>query len=137
MSKKHQRISAPPCHGFADLEETQFDTDRERRCGFPEVVYAEGKTAEMLLKIFHLMRAHGIAGLATRVAPEKAERLRAEFPEGRYNETARTFRLPETKSQGNRDQKHQGRGNKGKSTKRVGKVAVITAGTSDLPVAEE
>ena len=53
--------------------------------------------------------------------PTKAERLLAEFPQGNYNDVGRTFRLvPEAAE-----------------VKKVGRVAVITAGTSDLPVAEE
>lgn len=106
--------------GFTDLGETQLDTDRHRRCGFPEVVYAEGKTAEMLLKIFEEFERTGTDGLATRVSAEKGERLLARFPAGRYNALGRTFRLS-----GASNPAHGG------------KIVIITAGTSDLPIAEE
>lgn len=119
-----QRNDAHPCHGFVDLDETQLDTDRNRRCGFPEVVYGEGKTPEMLLKIFHEMRRQDIDGFATRLDAEKIEALLAAFPDGRPNVTARTFRLPAM-------------GVDPLIPVHTGKVAVVTAGTSDLPVAEE
>ncbi|MDR3109401.1 MAG: nickel pincer cofactor biosynthesis protein LarB [Planctomycetaceae bacterium] len=109
------------CHqGFVDLGETQLDTDRQRRCGFPEVVYAEGKTTEMLLKIFDEFSNNKTDGFATRVSAEKGEQLLSRFPTGRYNAVGRTFRLP-----GESNPYHGG------------KIAIITAGTSDLPVAEE
>jgi len=104
----------------ADLGETQLDLDRHRRCGFPEVVYGEGKTAEALLQIFNEFASRDIDGFATRVATEKAARLLQEFPHARYNEIARTFRLLPNEQQ-----------------TRTGLVAVVSAGTSDLPVAEE
>lgn len=110
--------------GFHDLGDTRLDTDRERRCGFPEVVFAEGKTAETLLNIFSIFESDGIDGFATRVAPEKGKALLARFSKGRYNEIGRTFRLPQETKERTRK-------------KKSGKVAIVTAGTSDLPVAEE
>ncbi|MEO8495671.1 MAG: nickel pincer cofactor biosynthesis protein LarB [Planctomycetota bacterium] len=99
-----------------------LDLDRARRCGFPEVVYGEGKSVETLTAIFkHLLDAKTEV-LATRISREKSDELLKIYPSGKYNELARTFRLarelaePRVKS---------------------GHVAVVTAGTSDLPVAEE
>ncbi len=107
--------------GTADLGDVTLDLDRRRRCGFPEVVYGEGKPAETLVKIVRQLLHDRMTVLVTRVAANKAERLLAEFPQGNYNEIGRTFRLvPEAVE-----------------VKTVGRVAVITAGTSDLPVAEE
>ena len=105
----------------ADLGDVTLDLDRRRRCGFPEVVYGEGKPADTLIKIVrHLLRDR-MAVLVTRVDAAKAERLLVEYPQGHYNDIGRTFRLvPEAVE-----------------VKTVGRVAVITAGTSDLPVAEE
>jgi NCAIR mutase (PurE)-related protein len=108
----------------ADLAEAQLDLDRQRRCGYPEVVYAQGKSVPTLLKIFDRFRAEGIDALATRVSPEQSEALLATFAAGRYNAMARTFRLPTAGSNGHRPPS-------------AGRVAVVTAGTSDLPVAEE
>lgn len=105
---------------IADVGEAQVDLDRSRRCGFPEVVYAQDKPVETIERIFHAMVEHGIDVLATRLSPEKAAVLLAKFPLGRYNAVGRTFRIPLPQQ-----------------ARPSGKVAIITAGTSDLPVAEE
>lgn len=106
---------------IADLGVAQIDLDRHRRCGFPEVVYAAGKPPEALVRIIGaLVEAEGNA-LATRVSPEQADLLLGEFPEGYYNPAGRTFRIGQT---------GDGEGD-------GGTIAILTAGTSDLPVAEE
>jgi hypothetical protein len=97
-----------------------LDLQRQQRCGYPEVVYAEGKDAETLIEIFQALRANQDPALATRVSPDKASRLQAAFADGNYNEMARTYRLPAVA-----EGEHAGR------------VGLITAGTSDRPVAEE
>src|SRR5687768_16836514 len=129
------RDRAQPAAGFgvnrtvrdpltADLGEVQLDLDRQRRCGYPEAVYAEGKTVETLAKVFRRLLEAGEPVLATRVSTETAQTLAAEFPQGRYNTVGKTFRIdtavatPVVK------------------TKR-GRVAILTAGTTDLAVAEE
>ena len=108
----------------ADLTDAQIDLDRRRRCGFAEVVYGEGKSAEQLEKILAVLAADGGDALATRVAADKAERLLSAFPHARYNPIARTFRVP-AKTPDKNDSAVRGR------------VVVVSAGTSDLPVAEE
>lgn len=110
-------------HGIADVGEAQLDLDRQNRCGFPEVVYAQGKTNEALEKIFRALLDHHVDVLATRVSAEQASHVVPRFPEGYYNELARTFRIPCGRS----DETSNDRG----------LVTVVTAGTSDLPVAEE
>ncbi|MBL9125008.1 MAG: nickel pincer cofactor biosynthesis protein LarB [Planctomycetaceae bacterium] len=106
---------------IADLGVAQVDLDRNRRCGFPEVVYGAGKPPEALVKIFAaLLEAEGNA-LATRVAPEQAELLLGHYPQGHYNALGRTFRI----------------GHTGTEWESGGTIAILTAGTSDLPVAEE
>ena len=107
----------------ADLDEAQIDLDRQRRCGYPEVVFGEGKTVPTLLKIFERLVSEGVDVFATRVAAEKAAELSSQFPAGHYNAVARTFRIPVAQSNGAADAR--------------GRVAVVTAGTGDLPVAEE
>jgi NCAIR mutase (PurE)-related protein len=102
--------------GFANV-----DLHRRLRCGFPEVIFGQGKTAEQIVAILRTLDEHGEGGLATRVSPETALRLLQEFPDGQYNELGRTFRLARTTDPG----------------PRLGKVVIVTAGTSDLPVAEE
>ncbi len=111
---------------LAPLGEATLDLDRARRCGFPEVVYGEGKSVETLNKIFRRLLDEGIAVLATRISAEKAEALAATYPEGRYNAVARTFRIA-----GAQDAATRADGLP------PGRVVVVTAGSSDLPVAEE
>jgi hypothetical protein len=98
------------------------DTDRRRRCGFPEVVFGEGKTAETLQRIVEQMANDEIDVLVTRVSADKAVLLQQRFPAGRHNEVARTFRLACETTE---------------PSPPLGSVAVVTAGTSDFPVAEE
>jgi NCAIR mutase (PurE)-related protein len=114
-------------HSIADLNEVQLDLGRRERCGFPEVVYGEGKTKETILKIFCSLKEHGLDGFATRIDAEKGQFLEQELQNlggmFRYNPVARTFRLLSSSSE--------------LSTALHGKVAIVSAGTSDAPVAEE
>lgn len=110
--------------GAADVGEAQVDLDRRRRCGFPEVVYGEGKSVAALEKIFRALLNDQADVLATRVSPEKAEVLRGKFCDAQYNELGRTFRIGHAESKSRRE-----------ST--TGRISIVTAGTSDLPVAEE
>ena len=113
---------------IADVGHTQVDLDRNRRCGLPEVIFAEGKSIEVLCRIVAAMREYGIDVFATRMSPQQADALEDKFPAGKYNPVARTFRLaPESKG-----------ADESKDTKKPkGRVVIVTAGTSDLPVAEE
>jgi len=122
----------------ADVGDAKVDLDRQRRCGFPEVIFAQGKTVAALEKLFATLLHHGADVLATRVSPEQAAELLAKFPAAQHNAVGRTFRIaggglgtsvPSAKGASGREeerpQEHQG------------KVIIVTAGTSDLPVAEE
>lgn len=102
--------------GFATI-----DHHRALRQGFPEVVYGAGKTAEQICAIASRIAARGDGVLVTRLADGVAERLAAELPAVEINELARTAYLP-----GAND-----------APRGEGTVVVVTAGTSDLPVAEE
>jgi pyridinium-3,5-biscarboxylic acid mononucleotide synthase len=116
---------------IADVGDAQVDLDRHRRCGFPEVIFAEGKTTAAMEKIFEALLRHGADVLATRLSAEQAAPLRAKFPHGHYNAVGRTFRIA-------KDISHEERkGHKEKEEGGRGKVTIVTAGTSDLPVAEE
>ncbi len=108
---------------IADVGVAQLDLDRHRRCGFPEVVFGQGKSLEALEKIFARLVDEGIDVLATRVPAEFATSLEKVFPTARYNPAGRIFRIPLAGA----DSSSQPRG----------RVAIVTAGTSDLPVAEE
>ena len=85
-----QRLAGPT---IADLGEAQLDLDRSRRCGFPEVVFAEGKTVAAMEKIFAAMLEHGVDVLATRMSAHQAAELGSRFPNSHYNAVGRTFRV--------------------------------------------
>jgi NCAIR mutase (PurE)-related protein len=106
----------------AEIDGASLDLQRQERCGFPEVVYGEGKSVETLEKIFATLINAGIDVFATRIAPEKAAALASRFDHFDYNETASTVRVRQPNEAG--------------KTK-IGRVAIVTAGTSDLRVAEE
>ena len=99
--------------------EVQIDIDRERRCGFPEVVYGPGKSPEAIRDVFRVQQAAGQNSLATRVTPEQAEFVLNHFPAATYNSVARTLMLCNVLPQPR------------------GRVIVVSAGTSDRPIAEE
>jgi NCAIR mutase (PurE)-related protein len=105
---------------FEDLGFARIDHHRQLRRGFPEVIFGQGKTAEQLLAITASIASRGQAVLITRLGADKAEALKAKFPEAVYHPLSRTLTL------GNPDKPN---GN--------GLVLVMCAGTSDVPVAEE
>jgi len=104
-----------------ELAFATVDLDRQLRCGFPEVVYAEGKTPEWVEGILRRLTEHGQDAFATRVSAEQAEHLAAVIPQGIQDRLARTFFWKASTI----------------PTPSLGKVEVVTAGTSDLPVAQE
>ena len=85
-----QRLASPT---IADLGEAQLDLDRSRRCGFPEVVFAEGKTVAAMEKIFAALLEQGVDVLATRMSAQQAAELGSRFPNSHYNPVGRTFRV--------------------------------------------
>lgn len=103
---------------IAELGYATVDTHRELRTGVPEVVLGGPKTVKQLVGIVRALDERKQPVLVTRLKPEQAEALVAEFPHGVFHEIARVFEI--------RRRKHK-----------AGKVAVVCAGTSDLPVAEE
>jgi NCAIR mutase (PurE)-related protein len=106
----------------ADLGIVQLDLDRPRRCGYPEVVFGEGKSAETLQKVIERLIADGHEALVTRIHPQIASQLASALAHVHHNDVARTVRVrPLNFSE----------------RPKTGKVAIITAGTTDLPVAEE
>jgi pyridinium-3,5-biscarboxylic acid mononucleotide synthase len=106
--------------------EVRVDLDRAGRCGFPEVIFATGKTTAAIVAAFETLLKAKQSCLATRCTPEQAEGIRTAFPQAVHNAVARTVRLnadsgPESSA----------------PPRPVGRVVVVTAGTSDRPVAEE
>jgi NCAIR mutase (PurE)-related protein len=98
-----------------------IDHHRTLRQGVPETILGEGKTAEQIASIVARMAARGNNVLATRVAEDKGELLRRNYPGGEYDPLARTFTLVQQPLE------DLGRGS----------VLVACAGTSDLAVARE
>jgi len=119
------QLSTPANAATGHTPAAQVDLDRVRRCGYPEVVFSPGKTTAAIADVFRMQLAHGQSCLATRVSPEQAAELIGIFPTARHNATARTIRIAPG------DARTPG------ESGATGKVAVITAGTGDLPVAEE
>lgn len=106
---------------FEDAGVALIDHHRALRQGVPETILGEGKTVEQIAVIVARMAARGSNVLVTRLAGEKAEMLRKDHPDGDYDPLARTFTLV-----------RQPLDDLGRGT-----VAVVCAGTSDLPVARE
>lgn len=106
----------------ADLGEVQLDLDRRRRCGYPEVIFGEGKSLATLEKLIRRMLDEGIDVLATRITGDTAATLAKTFPSARYNELGKTLRVGTGKSEIQNSN---------------ATVAIVTAGTTDLAVAEE
>lgn len=107
---------------YEDLGFAKLDHHREKRTGFPEVVFGEGKTAEQLVRVIGRMRTTLMRVLATRIDGRKAAAVLTPYPDMQYNETARTLFWRHEKEP---QQLYEGY------------VAVVYAGTSDLPAAEE
>ena len=122
----------------ADLGDVQLDLDRPRRCGYPEVVYGEGKSVATIERIFRRLLESGVGALATRINAEQASQLSERFPAGQYHPIGRTFRIGSADAA---EEKGTGVFSAAEKTpvpfSSAGRVAVITAGTTDLPVAHE
>ncbi|RME19250.1 MAG: 1-(5-phosphoribosyl)-5-amino-4-imidazole-carboxylate carboxylase, partial [Deltaproteobacteria bacterium] len=106
---------------FRNLGTARLDSHRAIRGGFPEVIFGAGKTPEQILQIAKPLAEISGKLLVTRVAPEAALLLEKHFPEGNYNPQARTFHFVDS------EPIDEGRG----------VIMVVSAGTSDVPVAEE
>ena len=106
----------------ADLGYAQVDLHRRQRCGFPEVIFCEGKTPEWIEGVVRRLVEAGQDCLATRISADQAAHLGSRFPQAEQDRLARTFWLPTADRAAQRA---------------VGRVVVLTAGTSDLPVAQE
>jgi len=104
---------------FEDLGFSKVDYGREARTGFPEVVFGKGKTVpQVRIIVERLMQAHGKA-LVTLATEEMASAVQEDFPQAAYDPISRLITLGEP------------------AVHFSGKVLVLCAGTSDLPVAEE
>jgi NCAIR mutase (PurE)-related protein len=97
------------------------DHHRELRIGAPEIVYGESKSAEQIAKILQALNRDGAGAFASRVSEAKAKVVRESVPEAQYHPLARCLVVAPSQER----------------TAGVGRVGVLCAGTSDLPVAEE
>lgn len=106
-----------------DLGFARLDIDRAARTGIPEVVYAEGKTPGQVVDCLAGLLETGPVGLATRVDERTAQAIRTRWPDAALDPVARCARVgPEPRATGSAE---------------VGRVVVVSAGTSDAPVAAE
>ena len=106
---------------FENIEYAHVDHHRTLRKGFPEVIFGEGKTADQIIGILEKIMPQENIALVTRVDPEKAEKVLSCFPDATYHKDARMVVWEKEAV------KIQGRGI----------ILVISAGTSDIPVAQE
>jgi NCAIR mutase (PurE)-related protein len=105
----------------ADLGFAHVDLHRRQRCGFPEVIFCEGKTCEWVEAVIRKLVESRQDCLATRVSEDQATHLGLQFPQAEQDRIARTFWLPAVNA----------------TQSPSGHVFVLTAGTTDLPVAQE
>lgn len=106
--------------GIDEMGFATIDTDRMRRTGMPEVIYSQGKTVDQVVQIAGRLYSKGIDLLATRATAEMFEAVVKIVPGAIYNSTAKTIMFKHSEQPLNK-----------------GYIAVVAAGTSDLPVAEE
>jgi hypothetical protein len=112
-----QAFQAAP---VADLGFAQVDTHRALRRGFPEVIFGAGKTPAQVVRIAGKLLEHEQRVLVTRVTQEHARTMKRKFRDAVHHEVARCLTIDRRPLR-----------------KRPGTIAVVCAGTSDLPVAEE
>lgn len=105
--------------GFDDLGYAKLDSDRKHRTGFAEVVYCNGKTEEQLLHIYERIYREEGEVLGTRATKEQYEALKAHFKALTFDSLSRILKIEKP------------------NKLQIGKIVVCTAGTADIPVAEE
>ncbi|MFH2011294.1 MAG: nickel pincer cofactor biosynthesis protein LarB [Pseudomonadota bacterium] len=106
---------------FEDIGHATIDHHRHLRLGFPEVIFGEGKTAGDIIAIAQKMAEKGENILITRVEKKKADNIKKAFPKATYHSKPRVVTIK------NHSIKEEGKGT----------ILVISAGTSDIPVADE
>jgi hypothetical protein len=114
--EKLKHLSFEPVKDFAKI-----DHHRQIRTGFPEVIWGPGKTPEQIVAIIQVLHQHSSVVMATRIASDVAQQLSEQIPDLIYYPVARICALKTTES----------------PVQASGKIAILTAGTADIPVAEE
>jgi NCAIR mutase (PurE)-related protein len=115
-----EALKALKDYPYQDLDFAKIDHHRELRRGFPEIVYGQGKKDEHILKIAKEIVKKGSSLLITRVEEPVYKKIKKIIPRARYNKLAKAVYLKQQSPA-------QGKG----------KIIILTAGTSDIPVAEE
>ena len=116
IDEASERLKTMP---FEDLGYAKVDHHRALRTGFPEVIFGATKSADQIISIMKKLAADGGNVMATRCSADTFAKVSREIPEAVYHEQARIIALMQEERQDK------------------GRVAVVTAGTSDIPVAEE
>ena len=106
--------------GFVDLGFARVDTDRRRRCGFPEVIFGTGKEPAQVVGIAREILKNDRVLLVSRATTEQFTAVAAEFPQAQHHARARCISIELEPL-----------------PKLAGTIGVVCAGTSDLPVADE
>ena len=108
--------------GGAHMDFARLDHDRKRRTGFPEVIFCEGKPDEFLVDIYKKMYEREGQVFGTRASEHQYDIVKTALPEVSFDKVSRILKVvaPEVKQ-----------------PELVGEIAVVTAGTADIPVAEE
>lgn len=104
---------------FEEMGYAKLDTHRKLRSGFPEVVFCSGKADEHLLHIYKKLYEEEGEVFGTRASKEQYDFLKKELPEAEYDPLSKILKIEK------------------KEKEHIGKIAVCTAGTADIPVAEE
>ncbi len=122
--------SVSPELALQDLKHLAFETvddfaridhHRSLRTGFPEVIWGQDKTPEQIAQIMDVMRGRGSVVMATRVDSGTATWIQQMIPEVNYYDRARICAIVDA----------------AQPPKRIGRISILSAGTADLPVAEE
>lgn len=107
------------CQPYEELDYAKLDMHRKIRSGFSEVIYCSGKTDEHLLNIFGRLYEQDGEVMGTRASKEQYELIKAQYPKTQYDPVSRIIKIE-------------------KPNKELqGRIAVCSAGTADIPVAEE
>lgn len=105
--------------GYEEMGYAKLDSTRKERTGFAEVIYCSGKADDHLLRIFERLYKDEGEVFGTRASKEQYELIKEYYPQVQYDPISRIIKIEK------------------KEKKRIGKIAVCTAGTADIPVAEE
>ena len=104
---------------YIDIGFGKIDIDREKRRGYAESIYCEGKSSKQLISIFKIFREKGINVIGTRASIEQYKEIEKEIPEAKYSEVGKIIKLEM------------------KEIEKIGEIAICTGGTTDIEIAEE